>query len=103
MGAAEQVGNGWRLRLRGGEQPAEFVLLSLDGGMGYLEVAPDTMLQGQQGALYRAPRGGTLRALSVFLLGDWVGAKVRWDAARQEMRIGSGPTELVLPLEVGGS
>jgi hypothetical protein len=71
-----QAGTPVRLRLRGGEHPAEIVLLPLDSGELVLE--PES-IQGQEHGLrvlYKAQTESQLGLVSVFLTETWSGAQV---------------------------
>jgi hypothetical protein len=71
-----QAGRPVRLRLRGGEHPAEIVLLPLDSGV--LQLEPETIQDQKYGlrALYKPQPGDQLGLVSIFLTEDWRDAQV---------------------------
>lgn len=68
----------WRLRLRSGEETVEFVfvpLVAAGQSPGYLSFAAEG--DRRLNAVYRPATTGTLRAATLLLSGEWVGAEVR--------------------------
>ena len=86
-----------RITLREGEDPAELVLVLTDAG-GFIESANGGGSDSGPSVWVRSPAGGYLRAATVLLLGEWVGAEVEHDAAAETLRITRGPHTLTVPL-----
>jgi hypothetical protein len=92
--------NGQRIQLRGGEVPAEMLLIPV-GPKGQLEIAE--VKDGDSGlrVAYHSPTDGRLRAVTLFLLGRWVGAEAGLDVEERTLWIARGQTRVTLPLRLG--
>lgn len=88
---------GRRILLRGGDDPAEMLLMPM-GPEGRLEVTEGS--DGDPGlrVVYYSPADGRLRAVTLFLLGHWVGAEAGLDVEEQTLWIGRGQRRITLPL-----
>jgi hypothetical protein len=85
---------GWRLLVRGGDDPAEAVWVPLGESPGALSLSqPEHSVVG-----YEAGEGGRLDLATVFLMGPWVGARVQLDAESQVLQITSGQRLATVPL-----
>ena len=93
------VGDG-RIRLRGGDDPAEVLLMPM-GPEGWLEVAEDEDGDSSLRVVYCAPANGRLRLVTLFLLEDWTGAVAEFDVGEQTLWITQGQTRIALPLRWG--
>lgn len=90
--------DGLRLLLRGGERPAELLLVPLDGG-GAAHVALEPTGSGAQ-MIYNAPSAGRLHVATVFLTGPWAGAQadlVR-DGAGAAIRLVKGERQILIAI-----
>ena len=89
---------GQRIRLRGGDDPAEVLLVPVDSE-GQIEIAKggDSNLR----VVYYAPADGRLRLVTLFLPGRWAGAEAGFDGEEQALWITRGQTRVVLPLSLG--
>ena len=93
---------GQRIRLRHGAQPAEVLLLAAEQGptgRGGMRAADGTA---GQLVSYNAPDDGRVQAITLFLLGEWVGAKVELDEEEQVLRVVQGKEQIALPLPMAG-
>ncbi len=89
---------GGRIALNSGGETAEVVLTG-DGGS-WLEENPPGGTAGSvhQDMLYYSPAGGQLRAVTVFLLDEWVGAQVDVDYERGTLEVTQGDAQITLRL-----
>ena len=87
-----------RIQLRGGVDPVELVLVPLDNPDGAQIQSQRT--EDQLDLTYRQTPDGSLDVVSLFLLGDWVGAQVELEnvSALQTLRITQGSQTISLPL-----
>jgi hypothetical protein len=86
-----------RIRLRNGDNPAEFVLVPLlSAGRGPAIKTEEA--DSSQIALSVPAANGQLRVATIFLVGPWIGADVRWDTAGRSLRISQQDRSVVLPL-----
>jgi len=89
-----------RIRLRCGDHRAEVLLLPMDTDKARFEVA-----ERQDGAfgphvVYYASANSRLRVVTLFLLGSWTGAEVKFDAEKQALWIAQGQAYIALPLRL---
>ncbi len=87
-----------RIALREGDSRAEFVILPLDGGDGRIEVASEPGGDSNSRVVYYSPAGGRLEVVTLFLLGDWVGAEVEYDPAGQAVLVGQDEARVSVPV-----
>ena len=85
-----------RFTLRGGDHPAEMLTLSDESGP--TQIAPGA--DAHQSVLYRPSTSGQLRAVTVFLLGDWAGAEARLVTLEGQvtLELARGDRQLGLPM-----
>ena len=96
--AGEGAVEGWRVRLRGGDAPAEALLVPSDTG-GQLEAVRDHASDLR--VTYSSPSGGQMRVVTLFLLGPWAGAEAEFDAAEQILWIRQEATRDTVSLHLG--
>jgi hypothetical protein len=86
---------GRRIRLRGGDDPAEVLLVPV-GSEGQVEIIKD----GDSGlrVVYYAPADGRLCVVTLFLPGLWARAEVGWEREGLALWIAQGEQRIVLPL-----
>jgi hypothetical protein len=87
-----------RIRLRGGDEPAEVLLLPL-GPRGQIETAED--VDSSLRVVYHAPADGRVHVVTLFLLGQWTGAEVGFNEEEGILRIAKGPTRDTISLRLG--
>ena len=87
-----------RIRLRGGDEPAEVLLLPL-GPRGQIETAED--VDSSLRVVYHAPADGRVHVVTLFLLGQWTGAEVKFNEEEGILRIAKGPTRDTISLRLG--
>ena len=94
----EGIVEGRRVRLRGGDEPAEVLLVPL-GPKGQIEAARgvDSDLR----VTYHAPADGQMRVATLFLPGQWAGAEAGFDAAERTLWIAQAATRDTISLRVG--
>jgi hypothetical protein len=88
---------GWRIRLRGDNDPAEVLLMPV-GFEGQLEVT-GTYGDSSQRVVYYPPAGGRLHVVTVFLPGQWTDAEAGLDADRRSLWIAQGQRRIAIPLD----
>jgi hypothetical protein len=88
--------DGWRIRLRGGEAPAEVVLIPIHPQAGQESLAWSTVSTGGARLTFRG--AGQLRLATVFLWGPWLGAEVEWDPTAHALRLVNGDDSIVVPV-----
>lgn len=88
---------GRRIRLRGGDDPAEVLLVPV-GSEGQVEIIKD----GDSGlrVVYYAPADGRLRLVTLFLPGRWAGAEAEFDVEEQTLWITRGQSRIILPVRL---
>ena len=91
---------GRRIRLRGGDDPAEVILAPV-GSEGRLEVADGKGGDSRLYVVYYAPADGRLRAVTLFLLDRWAGAEVEVKREESALWIVQGERGIILPLPEG--
>ena len=91
---------GRRICLRGGDDPAEMLLMPV-GPEGRFEVAEGKAGHSDLRVVYYALADGRLRVVTLFLLGRWAGAEVGLDVEEQTLWIARGQTRVTLPLPLG--
>jgi hypothetical protein len=95
----EGPAEGQRIRLRGGDEPAE-VLLTPIGLEGRLEIIEGEGSDLGQRVVYYSPTNGRLRVVTLFLLGHWTDAEAGLDADTGTLWIAKGTTRVTLPLRM---
>jgi hypothetical protein len=95
--AGEGSVRGQRIPLRGGDDPAEVLLVPL-GLEGRLQVAGGKGGDSDLRVVYYAPPDGRLRVATLFLLGHWVGAEAGLDVDEQTLWVAKGQTRVTVPL-----
>jgi hypothetical protein len=95
----EGPAKGRRIRLRGGDEPAE-VLLTPIGLEGRLEIREGEGSDLGQRVVYYSPTNGRLRVVTLFLLGHWADAEAGTDADKGTLWIAKGTTRVTLPLRM---
>ena len=93
----EGPAEGWRIRLRGGDEPAE-VLFAPIGLEGRLEIREGEGCDLRQRVVYYSPIDGRLRVVTLFLPGRWADAEAGLDADTGTLWIARGTTRITLPL-----
>jgi hypothetical protein len=99
--AADGTAEGERIRLHTVVQPAEVVFLATALSDGGPDLTPQPAGGAGQRVVYYGPFDGHLRAVTVFLLGRWVGAEVRLHEDGQSLRIVQGGAQITLPMPFG--
>jgi len=80
--SGREVVDDQRIQLRGGDDPAEMLLISLDAN----EISPGIIEHVfDPDILYLAPSGGRLHLATLFLFGEWVGAEASWESNAEGM------------------
>jgi len=94
--AGEGQTQGQRIQLRGGEHPAEMMLLSV--GNGEIQVE-----KSRQQVVYSAPENGRLGTVTLFLMGEWMGAEagITQDSGQPALRIALKERRITVPLLLG--
>ncbi len=90
--------DGNRIRLRGGDNPAEALLLP-SSPAGELRVIQSG--SSGQPVVYYNTIDGYLGLVTVFLVGDWVGAEMWFSADKQVLQIDCDRAKVIFPLSVG--
>jgi hypothetical protein len=99
--AAGGTVEGQHIRLNTGEQPAEVVFLPTASSGGSPDLVPEPAGAAGQRVVYYGPFDGHLRAMTVFLLGRWVGAEVTFHEEGQSLRVVQGGAQITLPMPFG--
>lgn len=88
--------DGRRMHLRSGDDPAEALIVPLSpAGLVSVQGGGNT----RHHVVYYNAADGRLRLATLFLLGQWAGAEVGFDAAVQALRITGSQASIVLALE----
>jgi hypothetical protein len=88
---------GQHIRLRGGDGPAEVLILPVSPE-GRCEVAGREGSDPGPRVMCYAPADGRLRVVTVFLMGQWAGAEAGFDLEEQALWIAQGQARVTLPL-----
>jgi hypothetical protein len=90
--AGEAQTQGQRMRLSGGAQPAEMLLLPIGDG--------EMRVENAKQVTYNVPANGRLRLATLFLTGEWAGAEARvaQDAGRLMLEIKGRGKQIAVPL-----
>ena len=89
----------WRIHLQGDGAPSD-VLLVPWGSEGRIEAAGGMGGDSSLRVVYYAPADGRLRAVTLFLPGQWAGAEATLDEDTQSLQIIRGQARITVPLHL---
>jgi hypothetical protein len=101
--AGDGAVEGRRIRLRGGKNGAEMLLVPVGAGDIQVDGKPKEGQDPNLRVIYQAPANGRLGLVTLFLMGEWTGAEasVAQESGGPVLRIVQGSKRIVLPLDFG--
>jgi hypothetical protein len=99
--AVDGTVEGQRIRLDSAGQPAEVLLLAAAQDTTGSSMPATMNGETGQDIVYYAPTRGLLQTVTIFLVGNWVGAEAELDREGQVLRLAQGDAVITLPLPSG--